>query len=327
MKIEDIHVSGSEVAALLGLSKWDSPMDIYMKKLGLTEPKPENEAMRWGSAAEHVVARRYVKETGFALRPEVDTGYDRFNPLIHPDFPWWTGTPDREIITPKDNGLLEIKVIGERSAAFWGEPPDGEIPDEYLCQMAWYFPLINAEWGDLAVQIGNKEFRIYRVKRDRELETTMRDAALDFINNHLIPEIPPPIDASESSKQFLAYKYPKEEKEDMVAASDEIETWANMLAVANFKIKQNEELKQLYENLLKDKIQEHRGIESPRGWKVTWTKNKDSQKTDWEACFKEWSALDPTLSGIVKEKYTFIKPGTRVFRASLKPLEEELDNG
>src|SRR5271157_83360 len=98
-----IHISGSEVAAILGLSKWDSRMDIYMRKLGLLEPKVESEPMRWGTAAEHVVARRYARQMGYNLFPSIDIGFDRMTPLVHPDYPWWTGTPDRKIHGPNDD--------------------------------------------------------------------------------------------------------------------------------------------------------------------------------------------------------------------------------
>ena len=51
-------ISGTEIGAILGLNPWQSPMDLYMRKLGLIGREPENEAMKWGIAAEHVVARR-----------------------------------------------------------------------------------------------------------------------------------------------------------------------------------------------------------------------------------------------------------------------------
>lgn len=116
-------IGGSEIGAILGLSKWTTPIDLYMKKLGLIESQTETEPMSWGIASEHVVARRYQKKTGYKLFPATDEGYDYKNPLIHPDYDWWTVTPDRKIIAPEGEGLLEIKVVGERAAANFGEPP------------------------------------------------------------------------------------------------------------------------------------------------------------------------------------------------------------
>ena len=51
-------ISVTEIGSILGLNPYQSQMDLWMRKLGLIGPPEENEAMRWGSAAEHVVARR-----------------------------------------------------------------------------------------------------------------------------------------------------------------------------------------------------------------------------------------------------------------------------
>ena len=308
MDIDKIHISGSEVAAILGLSKWENPMGIYMRKLGMTEPQPENEPMRWGSSAEHVVARRYAKETGHGLFPSADLGYDRHDPLIHPDYPWWTGTPDRRIISDPP-GLLEIKIIGERSAQYWGEPPDGEVPDEYLCQMAWYFPLLGVEWGHLAVQIGNREFRIYRINRDRELENNMRDAALSFIENHLVPEIPPPIDGSERSAMYLNRRYPQDAEPIIEALDEETALQVAGLKAARAEIVLWESRAAECENTLKAIIGNHAGIQGSWG-KLLWKKNKDSEVVDW----KTMAAANPEIAS----QYKIIRPGARVFRAYLK---------
>lgn len=311
MDRDKIHISGSEVAAILGLSKWDSPIDIYMRKLGLLEPKPESEPMRWGTAAEHVVARRYAKQMGYNLFPSMDIGFDRMTPLVHPDYPWWRGTPDRKIHGPNDDwGLLEIKIIGERSAADFGEPPDGEVPDAYLCQMAWYFPLIGAEWGDLAVQVGNRDFRIYRIKRDHELENQMRDAALTFIENHLVPEIPPPIDGSESSRHYLSLRYPQDTEPLLEVPQDSIiVAWVNQYREGRERLKQTEAEVSQAENWLKEQIGNHAGLQGGFG-KVLWKRNKDSEVVDTKAM----TAAHPEIAA----QFKTMRPGARVFRAYWK---------
>ncbi len=273
-------ISGSELAAILGLSPYDTPMDIYCRKMGLIEPKPENEPMRWGKATEHVVARRYEKKTGNFLFPSTDEGYQES--LTHCFFPWWTGKPDRKIMEIIPNapghiaqapGLLEIKVVGERMAYRWGEAPDGEVPDEYLCQVAWYMPLLGVSWADLAVQIGNRDFRIYHIKRDLELEKSLMEAAQDFLNNHLIPGIPPRIDASESSRTYLHKIFPRE-TEDFLENDREADDLALELRLArqNMKVLGNHEA--LLENKLKELIGSHAGVQGEWG-RISWKANKN----------------------------------------------------
>jgi predicted phage-related endonuclease len=277
------------------------------------DPPVENEAMKWGSAAEHVVARRYARETGLGLFPSVDKGFDYINPLIHPSYPWWTGTPDRKILPPINEsspfGLLEIKIVGERMAHQWGEPPDGDVPEYYLTQCAWYMPLLDVEWCNLAVQIGNRDYRVYRINRDRELEDQLRDAALAFIEKHLIPEIPPAIDGSESSRRYLNYKYPLERGPMLEPTDNGILLEIDGLRTAKAALKTWEGRISAYENTIKSIIGDCAGMKGDWG-KLTWTRNKESTKVDWENLAKYLKASPEMIN-----RYTTIRPGARVFRA------------
>jgi putative phage-type endonuclease len=302
-------ISGSEIGAVLGLNPYQTPMDLYMKKLALIDAQPENEAMRWGSAAEHVVARRYAKETSFPLYPSIDEGFDYRNPLIHPDYSWWTGTPDRQIIFPDNatpGGLLEIKIVGERMAFQWGDPPDGAVPESYLVQCAWYMPILGVEWADLAVQIGNKDYRVYRINRDREFENQLRDAALAFIENHLIPEIPPPIDGSESSGRYLNIRYPQNREPLLETEDPNISLMVDELREVRKTHKSIEEHESELTNRLKEIIGDQVGIKCPTG-KVTWTQNKPYESFDTKGLI----AAHPDIAA----KFKVMRPGARVFRA------------
>ena len=310
-------ISGTEIGAILGLSPYMTPMDLYMRKLGLIDPPTENEAMKWGIAAEHVVARRYAKETGFNLYPETDKGYDYKTPMTHPKYDWWTGTPDR-LINTEPFGLLEIKIVGERMAPQWGDPPDGDVPEQYLTQCAWYMPLLGVEWADLAVQIGNRDYRVYRITRDRELENQLRDAALAFINDHLIPAVPPPIDGSESSKRYLNYRYPQDSGPMLETDNPGVIECIRGLKEVDRQMKIWEDLKGKLTNDLKSVIGDSAGLQGTWG-KIYWKKNKDSQKTDWERAFREIAAEhDPEIGKAIILNHTIIKPGARVFRPYFK---------
>jgi len=175
-------------------------------------------------------------------------------------------------------------------------------------------PLLDVEWCDLAVQIGNRDYRVYRIIRDRELEDTLRDAALAFIQNHLGPQIPPAIDGSESSKRYLNYRYPKDQGPIIEPTDAEI-----LLTVASYH-KMKDKMKHLegelayFENRLKEIIGDCAGMKGDWG-KITWTKNKDSQKIDWEGICK---VLNPDSELI--DHYTITRPGARVLRAKFKEV-------
>ena len=48
------HITGTDVAAILGLSRFKTPLRVWLEKKGEIEPD-ENEAMRWGKRLERVI--------------------------------------------------------------------------------------------------------------------------------------------------------------------------------------------------------------------------------------------------------------------------------
>lgn len=313
---DQFTISGTEIGAILGLNPYMDPMKLYMRKLGLIDPDPENEPMKWGAAAEHVVARRYARETGYDLSPSIDKGFNYKMPFSHPKYKWWTGTPDRSIVTLPEmsNGLLEIKIVGERTAHQWGDPPDGDVPEQYLTQCAWYMPLLNVEWADLAVQIGNRDYRVYRINRDREFEDQLRDAALAFINDHLIPKVPPPIDGSESSRRYLNYRYPRDEGPILEPTDANILWLVERLRNVTDERKTTELAEAALINQIKNIIGDCAGMRGEWG-KIYWKKNKDSTTINWQGLAKFLlPCLDPNKKTATINRFTTIKPGARVFR-------------
>ena len=53
-------VTGTDVAAILGLSRFSSPIQVYLDKKGLATVT-ENEAMRWGKRLERPILEAYAE--------------------------------------------------------------------------------------------------------------------------------------------------------------------------------------------------------------------------------------------------------------------------
>ena len=191
----------------------------------------------------------------------------------------------------------------------WGDTPDGDVPEQYLTQVAWYMPLLGVEWADIAVQIGNKDYRVYRINRDREFENQLRDAALAFINDHLIPQIPPAIDGSESSKRYLNYKYPADQGPILETTDNGILLEIEGLRTAKAALKTWEDRVSAYENTIKAYIGDCAGVKGEFG-KITWQKNKDGQALDYKAM----AAAHPDIAA----QFMKFRAGARVFRVNLK---------
>jgi predicted phage-related endonuclease len=116
------------------------------------------------------------------------------------------------------NRLLECKTSSAFSKSDWGEPGTDQVPPLYLVQCAWYLAITECEAADLAVLIGNNDFRIFTINRDLELEGLILSHAQAFWHEHVLAQIPPqPV-----NMQDVQLLYPKETEGSTVEASQEL---------------------------------------------------------------------------------------------------------
>jgi predicted phage-related endonuclease len=115
-------------------------------------------------------------------------------------------TPDTPAVvdgTFTANKLLECKTSSAFSKNDWGEPGTDQVPPLYLVQCAWYMAITECQSADLAVLIGNSDFRVYTIDRDLELEELILSHALHFWGEHVIEQTPPePINVQDASILF-----------------------------------------------------------------------------------------------------------------------------
>lgn len=184
-------ITATEIAAVLGLSPWQSRFSLWHKKAGLPSPpfetKPE---MEWGSRLEPAVAQKYADE-----HPELtltETGTWR-----HAEREWQRATPDRIA----DDRLVEIKTSP------WGDGwgPDGDddgVPIYYRCQAMWQMDTLGYRRTDFAVLISGHDYRRYTVWFDEVDAELMRDMAQTFLHD-VEHGNRPPIDDSEATYQTI----------------------------------------------------------------------------------------------------------------------------
>jgi len=175
LKERTTGIGGSDIAAVLGLSKWRTPLDVYRDKRGEAEPQPENSAMRWGRYLEPVVRQAYADETGREVRMLPDM-------LRHPEYAFLIANLDGFVAAGQPgtsvDRIFEAKTA--RSGDGWGEPGSDQIPREYALQVQHYMNVARCVVADVAVLIGGSDFRIYEVPSDPELQAMMMDAAAEF---------------------------------------------------------------------------------------------------------------------------------------------------
>ena len=200
------YIGGSDIGAILGLSRFRSPLEVWMEKTGKEVKKLDSLPLRFGSFAESFVASEYARSTGFLLIHDESI-------YVHPEYSFMSAHIDRFVLEDSSSSsssssssptrILECKTANPFSLGDWGEVGTDEVPMSYLCQCIWYMAITNLNRVDLAVLFGNSDFRIYEIVRDKELEAIILQKANFFWNEHVLRDVPPPAMSEEDCQTLF----------------------------------------------------------------------------------------------------------------------------
>jgi putative phage-type endonuclease len=190
-------LGGSDIGAILGLSQYRTPVDIWMEKTGRAAAQEETLQMRFGVYAEEFVAREYSARTGLAVQ--------RYKAMLHHPSAPLLGNVDRLVVPAgakvashkqkirTDKGLecKTASAFASFDADEWGPEGTDLVPASYLVQCATYMALTGCALWDLAVLFGNQEVRIYGLKRDADLEDEILSRAAEWWERHVVADVAP----------------------------------------------------------------------------------------------------------------------------------------
>lgn len=189
-------ITATEIAAVMGLSPWQSRFSLWHKKAGLpTPPFASNPAMEWGVRLEEAVARKWADEhEGYCIE---STGTYQ-----HEAREWQRATPDRIVTTSRGKvvELLEVKTspFGDE----WGPSGSEEIPLHYRCQIQWQMDVTGYRTTHVALLVSGHDYREYVVEYDETDAKVMRDAAERFLDD-VRRGHRPPIDGADATYQTI----------------------------------------------------------------------------------------------------------------------------
>ncbi|MFI9204015.1 lambda-exonuclease family protein [Streptomyces sp. NPDC053048] len=171
-------VTATEIAAIVGLSPWASPVSLWHRKAGTAKDKPfaPTEAMVWGTRLEPVIAEAFAAGHTDLLVHETGTWANR-------ERNWQRATPDR-IVTPMDGGpvtLLEIKT--SRYGHGFGPSGTETIPVAYRCQVVWQLDTLGLDVAHVAVLIAGQDYREYTITRNEAEAAFLRAQAAAFLDS------------------------------------------------------------------------------------------------------------------------------------------------
>nr|DAI44130.1 MAG TPA: Exonuclease [Caudoviricetes sp.] len=257
-------IGGSDSAAVLGLSKWKSPYQVWCDKKGYNFlESSDNASLFWGRTLEPVIRQHYSDITGYSVA-ETEI-------YFMPDHDYIFATVDGLVIEDPDR-ILEIKTA--RTAEGWGEPETDQIPVEYLCQCQHYMMVYNRHITDVAVLIGGSDFRIYHVEASTEVQNHLLREYANFWKLVETDTPPEPRSFDDVMRRF------KESTDNSIEATPYIQILAQQMKAAK---EQSTSLENLCEEL-KTKIAAFMGenevLTSAEQILATWKYGKPRQFFD-----------------------------------------------
>lgn len=298
-------IGGSDVAAVLGISKWKTAYDIWLDKTGRSTPKDETSYQRWGILLEPSIADEFTRVTGKQVQR-------RNNMYRHKQYSCLVANIDRYVVGEK--AILECKTCNAFGLSDWGPSGTDQIPEYYMTQVQHYMYVTGYRHAYLAVLIGGNTFRWYSIPYNEELAELQAAECVKFWNDCVEADMPPQITIYDD----LASIFPGNEGEIKVAEG-EICGVIQMLQIAKRNASglkkeietMEKEVKLFCENA--DTVKDAEG-----NVLLTFKRNKDTfaTVTDWERLARE--NLPPgTLTEDVIMEYTsetMVRTGSRILR-------------
>jgi putative phage-type endonuclease len=189
-------IGASEAAAVLGLSKWTSPLDIYLRKTQDGIPTADNLDTKRGRLLERAVLDWYEFDHGAIERnlARIDSA----------QFPFMFASLDARRVD--DRRPVECKTVGPRALAYWGEVESGEIPQEYFVQVTHQMIVTGATSADLAALKAGEQLDVYRIEYDAEIAEMIVEGLRQFWTRVENREPPPPQTGDEAGRLYRRSK-------------------------------------------------------------------------------------------------------------------------
>jgi putative phage-type endonuclease len=204
------YIGGSDCAAILGLSRWKSPLQIWGEKTGIVpaEDISQKISVKMGLKLEDAVADLFTEQTGKKVRRSNIT-------IFMKEYPFIGANLDRSIVG--EDAILEVKTTSVYASKEWqGE----EMPREYILQVLHYLAVTGEKKGYLAVLIGNNDFKIKEIERDEKLIKDIIEKEVYFWNEFIVPKKMPTMITAKDGDMLYSL-YPLAESGKTIELTDE----------------------------------------------------------------------------------------------------------
>jgi putative phage-type endonuclease len=210
------HRNASETPAVLGVSPWVTPYQLWLQRTGRTQPEV-NAAMHHGTQLEPAARDAYEKRTGHVMQPLV---------LVEGQY-----SASLDGITLDGGLILEVKCpMKGRDSELWKAAAGGNIPEHYRWQIETQLMVSGAELAHLYVFDGQEGILVEQ--RPSKSEWGLIEDGWEGFMRFIAEDLPPPLtekdtvirtdpDWEQAAAVYLRFKF---EAEQAASRLDEAKT-------------------------------------------------------------------------------------------------------
>ncbi len=284
-------ITGSKIAAICGMSKFSSAIDIFCLMTGRegSEFKGSNKPATWGKRKERAIVESFCEDYGIKF-----SNGKRNRSFEHSSKPFAV-TPDYfDISHPVDNFdiagyedrvlYIEVKGLDVARRYLYGEEMSGEIDKEYYFQVQFGMGVVNAYLKNIEtkLKVDRVFFRVlfgayddldFVVERNDNFIKKIFTIGEDFLKNYVEKDTPPSPDASESYRRFMIreFDFPNKQDKPMISSEDVVKKLSKddrkklLDALTNYNeatdvLEESESRLRLYKNRIINAIGENYGM-------------------------------------------------------------------
>lgn len=290
-------IGASDAAAVLGVSPWKTPLELYWEKTGESTPQASSIPMEVGKELESYVLRYAEQKLGQPILRQQEV-------IAHPHHDFIRATIDGAV----GDALVEAKTTS--IADGWGDDGTDEIPIYYVAQCQHQMAVATATMVYVPVLIANRELRMYVVRRDDQIIDTILTKEIEFWDRVKNLNPPEPTTAPELRKVFY-----KDDGNSVVADAIALEQ-VDRLRLIRADLKELEaEDDRICESLMR-LLKTSSALIDPTSHQplITWKAAKESTRTDWKQIAEQLLAtVDQEIATKMLNAATTTAPGSRRF--------------
>ncbi len=275
-------IGGSDAAAVLGLSRWATPMQVWAEKTGTVKREDIGDQLPVivGTELESLVIKLFCDKTGKKIKPGTPAT------VTHPKYDFIRANPDA-LLLDEDAGLEAKTASGWKAKEWEGE----DIPQEYKIQCLHNMAVTGKKKWYLACLIGgNQDFRWVEVNWDEKVISQMMEREVDFWKKYVAPKVMPTM-VHRNDDDVLFKMFPEGNDPDAL----ELGAAANKIADSILALQTDKAVLEGFikkeKNALKAMLGDHAIAETDR-YRITWKKQTTRRFKPDLAKVEDWDFYD-----------------------------------